>query len=451
MQRENGCGSPSSAVYRDCDPFVYVCRSSPACEEAVLCRCDQKLHVCEEGAESPLRHQPESAHGRKESRSRSTCPREDRDWVTVSPTGCYNSCKCGALSQTAIFPEPMIPSSGRDMCGMNGQTRKCYLQRTSMFEVEDRGPGKYIRPYPLCNLSGCARPHDCTGSRSLTGSEHPREAAASAPKMKGGCSMFGLGARRDEESTGGCREMCGQGRCSSPCDDLYVREKDDLGTTCLSYKPSVLQSGMLASAEDFCTSSMPQQKPGRCDGGHCSHGGGCSERRVPARTGRQQCGGGGGGVCLGCGGKLASCAPFPRGDTSWLSASTQSKLKECPARRPHRNKCFLQRHQKQEAECEHSSPEHIFREDSSWLNGQLPCQHQCCKRCKSQPTPERALCSQCSDDNNSLMSIRQGDCHASNCRNNGTSAPIMCSLPQWPRHLLMQNSGAQATTTVYKD
>ncbi|XP_051887012.1 uncharacterized protein LOC127578712 [Pristis pectinata] len=404
-----------------------------------------------------------------------------------------------------------------------------------MYDIDDRETGPLTRPFPLCNYRGCGGPHDhetverpcshqhepqspdCPRTKNLSITERPREMAKSPGGMKGGCSLFGLGSSWDgREDQSGRRELSS----GNQQNDLYLREKDEIGTTCLSYKPSLLQSATLASGEDdFCRSSRKhgsrkdRQRPATCDSDHsCGCGGGlCTLRRATGakiRAAKSECG------------KVPKCcgiAPFPRGNSSWLNSATQHKLREspCSGRRLPRNKSFLQRLQKQEGECcERVSPGSFLREDTSWRSRQVrgsgqqggadrcagktddvyvcelddvgtsslfykqrpsscgfsdneespcelcrskkahpkdTCQHLSCKRYKSQPIPGRTRCSQCSDDTSSLMSLKQGDCHTSNYRTNGGSAPIICSLPQWPRHLLLQNNRAQATTTVYKN
>ncbi|XP_072918394.1 uncharacterized protein [Hemitrygon akajei] len=326
--------------------------------------------------------------------------------------------------------------------------------------------------------------------------------------MKGGCSLFGMGTDSDKSGEQGGRES----KRSSHGDDLYLREMDEMGITCLSYNPSALTSRTFA--DDFCRlagrhSARKERRP------HCQR---------PLRIDSDHsCGGVATGAWKSEGGRVrksgGTSVQFPRDNSSWLNSATRDKLREfpCPGKRQSRNKPVIPGFHKQG--CEGADPIGLgpfLREDTWWrsrlVGGAYPqsgaeprlraerctrktddiyiyevddtgtsslfykqrpsscgvsdndgnlcgkkghhkdtCQHLSCKRCKSQPVPGRTRCSLCSDDTSSLMSLKQGDCHTSTFRTNGGSAPIIYSLPQWPRYLLLQNSGAQATTAVYKD
>ncbi|XP_072106808.1 uncharacterized protein [Mobula birostris] len=339
--------------------------------------------------------------------------------------------------------------------------------------------------------------------------------------MKGGCSLFGVGTDKSEER-GRCNGRR-ESKCGSHGDDLYLRQIDEMGITCLSYNPSALYSRTFASGEDdFCrppgkhSASRDRrphcQRPSRIDSDHSC--GGVADRGATGAWKSE-----GGRVRKSAAAKMCGTVPFPRENSSWLNSATQDKLREfpCSGRRQSRNKSVIPRFHKQGSE----GPDPIglgpfVREDTWWrsrlLRGAYPqsgaeprlrterctrktddvyvyevddagtlslfykqrpsscgvsdsddnlcgkkghpkdtCQHLSCKWCKSQPVPGRTRCSLCSDDTSSLMSLKQGDCHTSTFRTNGGSTPIIYSLPQWPRHLLLQNSGAQATTAVYKD
>ncbi|XP_067856944.1 uncharacterized protein [Heptranchias perlo] len=588
--------SSSSVFYKRPDPYVYVCKAIPFCEEAALYPNDQRddLHLStpDEQWQCAEPHQPRNmtvcpAELVSERNHELKCPpyqKDDCEWVTHCTSDCYSCCKCGSIPRHALFPDAFppyaqTPVSGKSKMDRKQLRKKCYVQRSTMYDIDDQDTGALSRPFPLCNYRGCSGVHhhdavakSCLHQQELQSQESSRmkpgalvespseifTCSRSPHKIKGGCNFFGLsfskGSNKEQNNCKNERRGESKYRDNRQGDDIYIRERDDIGTSCLSYKTSALCSGAFSSDEDdLCNSCMKNTKR-EVSKSHCQRSTRCDidqERGcVPSTCIERRCGKGasnkttvvksclhhkGPKICKCCGVKLCGQAPFPREDTSWLNSASLCRMKEspCSGKRHLRNKCFLQRFQKQGNECVLNPPGPFPREDTSWRSSSTfpcrmrgSCSDSCTdqrvgedgcmkqmddiyvcevdnlgtsclsyKRCPSpcnlkqntvvfsdddgnslcefyrdkckdgklhskancqrlsfkRPKPVRTICSRCPDGTSSLSSLNHGEHRASCCRGEGSSAPLICSLPQWPRHLLLQNNGAQATTTVYKE
>uniref|UniRef100_UPI00398EE977 uncharacterized protein n=1 Tax=Pristiophorus japonicus TaxID=55135 RepID=UPI00398EE977 len=560
---DHGNNFSSSAFYKRSEPYVYVCKSTTSSEEAVMHPFNPRdsLHLStsdEEWGRTELYVTEGSSTG-------PPCQRNDHEWVTSCTSDCHNFCKCGSTPPGPLFPDSFLSHASVDL-ERNRMRNKCYLQRSSLYSIDDQETEAFTRTFRLCNYRGCSKhlnrdaaakpylhqpelqPREHSRMKTCKLVEAPGEILKSHQRMKGGCSLFGLGFSKDNDKEQSKWKAERNGECpyrgNRQRDDIYIREQDEIGTSCLSYKTSALCSGALASGEDdLCKSCMKhgKQKDSK------SHGQRSARRDIDQGCGYvsspcidKRCGKGASNMttglnacfCQDClkvskcyGVKVPGYAPFLREDTSWLSSATQCRIKESSSsgKRQLRNKCFLQRFQKQDALLRDDSSRHSCSASLSRARGrcrdsshdqqvggdgcmrqkddayvcevddvgtsclyykQCPspcksrenivgfsddddknlcefhkdrckdgkpqskanCQRLICKTCKQRAVPGQTF-SSCSDDStSSLLSPR----HREYCRGKGASDPIICSLPQWPRHLLLQNSAAQATTTVYK-
>ncbi|XP_043565933.1 uncharacterized protein LOC122559890 [Chiloscyllium plagiosum] len=216
-------------------------------------------------------------------------------------------------------------------------------------------------------------------------------------------------------------------------------------------------------------------------------------------------------LCTYCGIRMCDQASFPREDTSWLNAASRRRIiessypgkKQCPRkdnswhcssstpcwrRETCRDRCLHQSnggdgYQRQTGDvyvyeiddvgtsclyykpspslCNLRESNMVSSDDDGKslyelhketckggvLHSKDIDQQSSSKSCKPRQAPRKALCSKCSEGQ---LNQTPGECHPSSYRGKEASSSIISSLPQWPRQLLLHNSGAQAITRLYK-
>ncbi|XP_072371664.1 uncharacterized protein [Scyliorhinus torazame] len=556
-QEKNGNNSSSCVSHQRSEPYVYICKSLPTCEGAAICPIvlrdgvhlpaadgeweDAEPHklrnVTECRAEPGGLHQCQNSH---------SC-QDDDEWVESSLPNGSDFCKCGILTQCALFPEafnpyPQIPLQ------QNRQRKNCCLQRCNTCDADELETGPLTQTFPLCIKQGDCEVHkpDPVAQpyllRELQNKERelqnkcrlkpptlaqcPADILNSPHKMKGGCSIFGLGVSKgNKKEQSNCKkkgiEYC-QNRCNRQRDDMYVRETDEMGTTCLSYKTPAICSGdddlcksctRHSKREDQITHCQRSVKCGIDRRGGCVSNSGIEKGCVKAATNKNTCilqerpk------VSKRCGARIPELVPFPREDTSWLSCTSRRRIKEssgsgkrlCPRNDSPCCNGSTSPGRRREM-CRSSCLDHIIGRDtcrrqtddvyvcefddigtSCLYYKQCPKPCNPCSRtpsdddgtclceghkdsCKdgklhskdnAQPSDskgcnlwqvaDRTKCAKCSENTGNRCGLPRGEYHTLCDKGKGACSCMMCSLPQWPRQLLLQNSGAQATTTLYK-
>ncbi|XP_078093108.1 uncharacterized protein LOC144508692 [Mustelus asterias] len=554
METENGNNSSSCVSYRRSEPYVYICKSVAACEETATCPSDGRdgvhLSPTDEEWEDTELNKVQNVPGCQSvvaDEEHCQCQqllywKDDDGWVEPCLPNCNSPCKCGSLPQCALFPDAFLPCAQTPM----QKSRKKYrLQSCNVCDVAGQDTGPPAQSLPLCNQQGCSKIHKpetvakSHSHRELQSKEHsrtkppslvecPSEILKSPYKMKGGCSVFGLGL-----SKGNKKEQCNyknkgievcQNRCNKQGDDLYVQEIDEIGTTCLSYKPSVLCSG----DDDLCKSYMRHSKQ-EDRNTHCQRSAMCGighrgsrvsnlgivKRCTKAATNKNACflqdrpk------VYKRCGATVPECVTFPRDDSSWLSSASRRRIEEsscsgkrlfprndttccnvstspvrrretcrsscldhsvggdtctrqtddvyvcelddvgtsclyykrCPSPRSLRENCIVA----SSDDCKSLRELHKDSCKDGKLHSKDNCQQSSSKSCNHWQVPGRTKCAKCSENSGNQCNLTHGEHPTLCCKGRGACSSMMCSLPQWPRQLLLQNSRAQATTTLYK-